>query len=149
MNTSIALLLSFALTLTGVPAASVQAPAALSSAVTAPAHSSVSQPVAYQVVSAPYPQQVAAVWQDVRKQGGHQVVHTDDATYVVIGAGQRPTGGYTLAVDSVQQGEDGSLVVRVHENKPSPGAMRTQVITYPTVVISLPKTSQPIQVVFS
>jgi hypothetical protein len=94
--------------------------------------------VAHEVVTGPYPQEVAQALQDVRKNGGQTAVQVQDTVYIVIGLGQRPTGGYSLALKQIERTPDGVLKVKVAEQKPAAGALTTQAITYPTIVIALP-----------
>lgn len=137
MNTILSILVAVSLTIIGQPM-SIQDTAA-ESAVSARA-------VSYQLVTAPYPSSVQQVWKQIRLSGGHEIVSDEKATYVIIGLGKRSTGGYRVAIDQVTQLADGSYLVKVHEQKPVPGLMTTQVISYPTAVIALPKTSSAITV---
>jgi hypothetical protein len=89
-------------------------------------------------MAAPYPPAVQDTLKKLRKTGGHRVVHADGKTYVVVGAGQRPTGGYRLTVDGVKQTSKNVFEVRVREHKPAPGSLKTQVISFPTLVVELP-----------
>jgi hypothetical protein len=114
-----------------------------------PQHSQGQTAGSYQLVQPPYSEALQPVYKQVREAGGYQVVHADEQTYVVIGLGQRPTGGYSLQVDKVEQSADGTWQVYVHESKPAPGSMTTQVLTYPTVVVSLPKADAQAKVVFT
>jgi len=64
-------------------------------------------------------------------------------TVVAIFGGQKPTGGYSLRVDRVEdESEPGKpFRARVHHRlvDPPSGAMLTQALTYPSVVIRLDK----------
>lgn len=63
-------------------------------------------------------------------------VTVDDKTYLVVTAGQKPTAGYTLVVESVTY--DGTaLKVKAQLLEPNPGEMVAQVITYPMAVLSI------------
>lgn len=99
-----------------------------------------------QSAAAAYPPAVQDALKKVRKAGGHVIVHVGDKTYVVVGAGQRPTGGYRLTLDQVKQTAGNSYEVRVREHKPAPGAMKTQVISFPTLVVALPHSHANVQV---
>jgi len=77
---------------------------------------------------------------------GVQTVQTPDATYVILSAGERSTGGYQLHVPLVVQGA-GQIELFVHLQRPAPGAATIQVITYPQVVLRLARTELPITVV--
>ncbi|MGE5702834.1 MAG: protease complex subunit PrcB family protein [Clostridia bacterium] len=103
--------------------------------------------ISYETVKSPYPNAAKTAWESIRKQGGYRVSTDGQKTYVAIGLGKRSTGGYSVSVTNVTQTAKGEIVVKAHENRPKPGAMTTQALTYPSVIIALPKTSKPIKVV--
>lgn len=106
------------------------------------------QSLSYELVNMPYPVVAKTAWESVRKQGGYQVNSDAQKTYVAIGLGQRSTGGYNVAVTKVVQTANGEILIKAQEQHPKPGVMTTQALTYPSVVIALPKTTKPIKVVF-
>ncbi|WNC17698.1 protease complex subunit PrcB family protein [Brevibacillus brevis] len=126
------LLLSAALTLTGIQPITHPTPTA------APAEEVAAVDTQYEAVSAPYPPAVQDALSKVRKNGGHTIVRAKGKSYVVIGAGQRPTGGYQLVADQVKRTGPHGYTVSVHVKAPAPGSMKIQVISYPTLVIALP-----------
>lgn len=136
MNTMFSIFASLSMVLFGgtaaqpVPANQVQA--------------AVEQTPVYEIVKGPYSDEVTKAVQSVREKGGQTVVQDGTNTYLVIGAGQRSTGGYSLILDKIEKTVDGTLLVKVHEQKPKAGTMTTQVISYPTMVIAFPEmTSAP------
>jgi len=56
---------------------------------------------------------------------------------VAVAAGQRPTGGYEIAIDRVTQ-SDGQLTVEVVERVPGPNCMTTGSLTQPVDVVVVP-----------
>lgn len=56
---------------------------------------------------------------------------------VAVAAGQRPTGGYEIAIDRVNQ-SDGQLTVEVVERTPGPNCMTTASLTQPVDVVVVP-----------
>ena len=100
------------------------------------------QAVGYQVVS---PQQVYEdedlhSWYDAnRRTKGFHVYSADGETYVLVAAGEKPTGGYSLDVRGVYLEEPGTLLVKAAVNAPAPDMMVIQVFTYPGVLIRLDK----------
>ena len=56
---------------------------------------------------------------------------------VAVAAGQRPTGGYEIAVDRVSQA-NGELTVEVVETAPGPNCMTTASLTQPVDVVVVP-----------
>lgn len=99
----------------------------------------------FEYIASPYPAKVESALTQLRFTGGYQVIQ-GDKTYVVIGLGKRSNGGYQVVVDGVTKTANGQLVVGAHEVKPAPGAMTIQVISFPTKVIALPKTTLPVTV---
>jgi hypothetical protein len=59
---------------------------------------------------------------------------------MVVGVfmGSRPTGGYSVEIVSLTD-KDGTLVVNYRESSPRPGAMTTQVLTFPYHLIATAK----------
>lgn len=103
---------------------------------------------ALQPAASSYPPAVQDALRSVRKAGGHTIVRADKQTYVVIGAGQRPTGGYRLIAERIERKGTHGYVIHVREQKPAAGAMKTQVISFPTLVVTVPDSQAQIQVVF-
>ncbi|WPR70800.1 protease complex subunit PrcB family protein [Flavobacterium sp. NG2] len=58
------------------------------------------------------------------------------SNFLILNMGEKPTGGYSIGVESVEQVAD-SIHVRVKEVKPETGAMVTQSITYPYCVVKI------------
>ena len=56
---------------------------------------------------------------------------------VAVAAGQRPTGGYEIAIDQVTH-SDGQLTVEVVERTPGPNCMTTASLTQPVDVVVVP-----------
>lgn len=69
----------------------------------------------------------------------------DGKRYVLITAGEKPTGGYAVTVEEVRE-VDGRLELVVRFTRPSPGQMVTQVITYPYDLVVLENETLPITV---
>ncbi|MEL1241024.1 protease complex subunit PrcB family protein [Flavobacterium flavipallidum] len=66
------------------------------------------------------------------------------SNFVILNMGEKPTGGYSITVDSVTE-TDTNIVIKVKEINPEPGAMLTQNITYPYTVIKI-NSKKPITV---
>ncbi|MET3289842.1 UNVERIFIED_CONTAM: hypothetical protein ABID98_002412 [Brevibacillus sp. OAP136] len=104
--------------------------------------------ITYEPLKMPYPDAAKTAWESIRKQGGYKIGSDAQKTYVAIGLGQRSTGGYRVEVSGVSQGANGEIVIKAKEIGPKPGAMTTQALTYPSIVISMPKTAKPVKVIF-
>ena len=75
-------------------------------------------------------------WSELGVGERPSVDFTRDAV-VAVAAGQRPTGGYEIAVDRVSQ-SNGELTVEVVETTPSPNCMTTASLTQPVDVVVVP-----------
>jgi hypothetical protein len=56
-------------------------------------------------------------------------------SYVLIGASERPTGGYTMELSGVYMDSAGKVTIEARVIKPSPDMMVTQALTYPCILI--------------
>lgn len=102
----------------------------------------------FEIIQEPYPQEVLPSLEKVRRSGGTEVVSDDGKSYVVIGAGERPTGGYSLSVAEVIRGEGGTWTIKVKEIRPKQGQMTTAVLTYPIVVVAIQGKVSDVRVTF-
>ncbi|MFH6958781.1 protease complex subunit PrcB family protein [Flavobacterium aquidurense] len=59
-----------------------------------------------------------------------------NSNYVVLNMGEKNTGGYSIAVEKVEE-TDKNIVITVKEVSPAPDAMVIQVITYPYTVVKI------------
>lgn len=62
-----------------------------------------------------------------------------DYIYALVTAGEKPTGGYSLEVDSITEVTPGTAYIHATLNSPKPGSMVTEVITYPNVMVRFEK----------
>lgn len=69
----------------------------------------------------------------------------DGKRYVLITAGEKPTGGYAVTVEEVREVDD-HLEVVVRFTRPAPGQMVIQVLTYPYDLVVLENETLPITV---
>lgn len=53
---------------------------------------------------------------------------------VLICLGQRPTGGYSVQIESIRWKDAGTITVRFSERQPAPGALTTEALTAPFVI---------------
>jgi hypothetical protein len=96
-----------------------------------------------------YPDFIQSRLNDLKHKGGVDIVSDGEFTYVLLALGERRTGGYGIQVLGAEEqyGPSGSFIlVRAKEIRPTPGDMVIQVITYPTAVYTLPRTSLPVKV---
>jgi hypothetical protein len=78
----------------------------------------------------------AAFWSELGVGDGPAVDFTRDVI-VAVAAGQRPTGGYEIAVSRVRQ-VNGELTVEVVETTPGPNCMTTTSLIQPVDVVAVP-----------
>ncbi|MEG0773809.1 protease complex subunit PrcB family protein [Clostridium sp.] len=67
---------------------------------------------------------------------GYKVININNETYLYIGLGEKPTGGYGIEVTRLEDNE-GILNVELNVISPKEGDMVTQVITYPHRILKL------------
>ena len=92
-----------------------------------------------------YPPIVEQKLAEIRKAGGERIVHDGQYTYILLALGERRTGGYQIKiVDCKETAQE--IIFTAKEIRPDPGAMVIQVITYPTLVHKLPKTTKSITI---
>lgn len=80
----------------------------------------------------------------LKKQRGYFVFtpsdyDTGDAIYLMVSAGEKPTGGFSLSLVSLEK-ENGTLNIQLEEKEPAEDEMVIQVLTYPNLVIKLEQT---------
>lgn len=71
-----------------------------------------------------------------KRKGIHRRI-VGSATFILVSGGEKPTGGYTLDIDSVILTTEGKISVTAHVRKPSPDMMVTQALTYPHKLLRL------------
>ncbi|AWG22273.1 hypothetical protein FFWV33_12460 [Flavobacterium faecale] len=67
-----------------------------------------------------------------------------NANFLILNMGEKPTAGYGVVVEEVMQTQD-SIVVTVKESVPAEGTMVTQNITYPYAVLKI-NSKKPIRI---
>jgi hypothetical protein len=67
-------------------------------------------------------------------------------TLVGIFLGQRPSGGYGVAIKNIKKAKN-ELQVSIEERKPKPTDMVILMITYPYALVTVEKTTLPLKVI--
>lgn len=88
----------------------------------------------YEILSEP--NEIKMLLNDEKLKGKISATDVQKSNFVILNMGQKPTGGYGITVDSVEE-TDKEIVVKIKELKPEPGAMLMQVITYPYTVVKI------------
>lgn len=71
------------------------------------------------------------------KKAGVSFKKDNNIIYVLIGAGSKPTGGYTIGIDKISYETSKKAFVSAYVKAPSPDMMVTQVVSYPNMLIKL------------
>ncbi|NLL57026.1 MAG: protease complex subunit PrcB family protein [Firmicutes bacterium] len=87
------------------------------------------------------PEKIAETLEHLKRQRGYFVFNpkdygTGNDLYVLISAGEKPTGGYSINIDSLTL-QNNTLKVVVKEQEPAAEDGVIQVITYPLVVVKM------------
>jgi hypothetical protein len=97
----------------------------------------------YEIIEDPdtLPKKIAETLEHLKRQRGYFVFNPKDYVtgndlYVLISAGEKPTGGYSINVDSLTL-QNNTLKVVVKEQEPAAEDGVIQVITYPLVVVKM------------
>ncbi|WIV12323.1 protease complex subunit PrcB family protein [Proteiniborus sp. MB09-C3] len=78
------------------------------------------------------------------KKEGIFSIDSKEHKYILVGAGEEPTGGYSVEITSVVGKED-SISVDAKVNAPTPEQMVTEAITYPNTLIRISKDSRKVE----
>lgn len=89
------------------------------------------------------PKEIVMLQNDETLKGKIGATATDTANFVILNMGEKSSGGYSIGVDSVVETAD-KIIIKIKENKPAPGAMVTQAITYPYAVVRI-NSKKPIE----
>lgn len=71
-------------------------------------------------------------------KGIHSLID-GDYIYVIVSAGEKPTGGYSLEIDSITEVTPGTAYIHATLNSPKEGSIVTQALTYPAVMVKFDK----------
>ena len=86
------------------------------------------------------------LWPAVALVGAPPYVDFDHEMIVLAALGERPTGGYSILVDSAGSGADG-VTVWVGTSAPGPHCGTTQALTQPVDLARLPRIDAPVRFV--
>ncbi|MBP1932836.1 protease complex subunit PrcB family protein [Ammoniphilus resinae] len=98
-------------------------------------------PLKAEIIAPPYQSAVENQVESVKKKGGIKTVTLKDNLYVIFSLGQRPSAGYKINIEKVEK-QSNQIVIYYSEQKPT--GMALTVLTYPTVVLKMPKSDLPI-----
>jgi hypothetical protein len=82
-------------------------------------------------------------YQENYKEEGVYSFDTDEYKYILLAAGEKPTGGYSIEITSIE-GTEESIVVNGKVNVPEKDEMVITAITYPNVLVRIESDSRPV-----
>jgi hypothetical protein len=102
--------------------------------------------VAYEVIAdhSTLPPEVQAKAQEEQGTEGVTVVQEADATYAILSAGEKPSGGYRIDVQQVKLANH-MIKVSAPVVEPSRQSFTIQVMSYPQSVVKLAKNDLPVE----
>lgn len=71
------------------------------------------------------------------KKSGTRFIKHDGVMYVLIGAGSKPTGGYTMGISKISYDTVAKAYVYAYVKRPTPDMMVTQAESYPNMLIKI------------
>ena len=71
------------------------------------------------------------------KKSGVYSLKQDNMLYVLVAAGKKPTGGYTVGINDITMESAKNAFVSAYVKSPSPDMMVTQVETYPYLLVKM------------
>jgi hypothetical protein len=96
----------------------------------------VEAPVEYKEVNPEDIPDDLAKWVEAnRKTPGIRFKNVENKTYIQICAGEKPTGGFSIKLESVTMVAPGSVYLTAQVISPPPDMMVTQALTYPYILI--------------
>lgn len=88
----------------------------------------------YEILSEP--NEIKMLLNDENLKGKITEADVKQSNFVILNMGQKPTSGYAITVDNVEE-TDKQIIVKVKELRPDPNAMLMQMITYPYTVLKV------------
>ncbi|TDE03493.1 protease complex subunit PrcB family protein [Flavobacterium hiemivividum] len=82
------------------------------------------------------PNEIKMLQNDELLKNKISAVDVQKSNFVILNMGEKNSGGYAVGVESVVE-TDKNIIINVKESSPEPGAMVTQVITYPFCVVKI------------
>lgn len=93
------------------------------------------------------PQDVVNGISNIKEKRGYKVIDSEEeGNFIFIGLGEKPTGGYDLAVEEIER-EDDVIKITILEYQPKTNDMVTQALTYPYIVIKVEDEVEELKVV--
>lgn len=94
-------------------------------------------PVNYRITQK---EELAALWEMLGRTDLAPAVNFEKSEVLAVFDGERATGGYSVAIESITNTED-TRTVLIQHTVPGEGCMTMQSLTYPYTLIEVPKTT--------
>ncbi|WP_339919504.1 protease complex subunit PrcB family protein [uncultured Flavobacterium sp.] len=82
------------------------------------------------------PNEIKMLQNDKQLKNKITAIDVQRSNFVILNMGEKSTGGYSIAVESVQETEK-NIIINVKESSPELDAMVTQGVTYPFCVLKI------------
>lgn len=102
--------------------------------------------VDYEKLTGTLPESANTMYDKNKSEPGLYNVTDNGIRYVMIAAGEVPTGGYSVSIDSVTQ-TDAGIFVHASLHEPAPGTMVPQMVNYPSATMKLTDLNKPIYLI--
>ena len=89
-------------------------------------------------------QEFADIWQDIDAARSLPEIDFEEEMVIAVFMGEKPTGGYSIEIDSIYEYPD-RIVVNVVETEPDPDDMTTQALTYPYHIVTTANTEREVK----
>lgn len=101
-----------------------------------------SRPSSFEQMTSPLPEPAKTMAEKNKSTFGLYSVTDGQVRYLMVTAGEQPSAGYSVTIDSIRETQN-ALYVQARLNSPEPGEPVAQVITYPYQVVKLADTGKP------
>lgn len=82
------------------------------------------------------PNEIRMLQNDSKLKNKIHPIDVQKSNFVILNMGEKNTGGYTIAIESVVETEK-NIIISVKESSPDPDSMVTQGFTYPFCVVKI------------
>ncbi|SFI98973.1 protease complex subunit PrcB family protein [Thermoflavimicrobium dichotomicum] len=92
----------------------------------------------HQIKAEEAPPEIQKQLDSLVKKGGHISHFTSDHIYIAISLGPRKSSGYRIKINKIEK-KNRQATIHATETTPKPDEFVTQVITYPFIILSIPR----------
>lgn len=102
----------------------------------------IERPISFEIVDHKTVEKSTALakwYENNRQTKGMYHLADGEWMYVLVSAGEKPTGGYGVKIDSITEVAPGSAYVSATQSSPGADSFVTQALTYPNAIVRFPK----------